>query len=402
MLSLYLLTLAICAVAVVASPPVVRRNSPITLPFAKVISTTGTRSIVERDRTRYNALRAQAKTTTSQDQATNASANNTLVSYVINVGVGSPPELFNLIIDTGSSNTWVGADITHPYVPPFSSLTGETMGAVYGSGQFSGPAVKVDITIGSLQVSDQIIGSAVEAFGFNDGVDGILGIGPTGLTKGSLFPDESATIPTGNNLIPEHLFAVSFEPATSNPELNGELTFGGIDDSKFTGSITYTPITSTSPASQYWGIDQSISYGTTAILSQGSGIVDTGTSLIGLASDLFSVYQTATGGILDPATGLLTVTEEQYANLGDLTFTIGGTDFDLTPNAQIWPRSLNSAIGGESGIIYLVVINLGTPSGFDMDFINGQAFLERFYSVFDTANSQVGIATTPFTNAETN
>ena len=34
--------------------------------------------------------------------------------------------------------------------------------------------------------------------------------------------------------------------------------------------------------------------------------------------------------------------------------------------------------------------------------IDGFAFLQRFYSVFDTGNSQVGLATTAFTDAETN
>jgi len=74
----------------------------------------------------------------------------------------------------------------------------------------------------------------------------------------------------------------------------------------------------------------------------------------------------------------------------------------LTPNAEIWPRSLNTYIGGVSGDIYLIVANLGTPSGEGLDFINGQTFLERFYAVFDTANQRVGIATTSFTSATTN
>ena len=43
-----------------------------------------------------------------------------------------------------------------------------------------------------------------------------------------------------------------------------------------------------------------------------------------------------------------------------------------------------------------------TPEGEGFDFVNGQSFLERFYSVFDTANKRVGFATTSFTTAETN
>jgi cathepsin E len=76
--------------------------------------------------------------------------------------------------------------------------------------------------------------------------------------------------------------------------------------------------------------------------------------------------------------------------------------YEFTVNAQLWPRSLNTAIGGTSGNIYVIVADLGTPTGQGFDFINGYAFLEHFYSVYDTANSHVGFATTPFTTATTN
>ena len=76
--------------------------------------------------------------------------------------------------------------------------------------------------------------------------------------------------------------------------------------------------------------------------------------------------------------------------------------FELTANAQIWPRALNTDIGGVAGQIYLIVSNIGTPSGQGLDFILGMAFLERHYSVFDSANKLVGLATTSFTKATTN
>ena len=39
--------------------------------------------------------------------------------------------------------------------------------------------------------------------------------------------------------IPSDLVSVSFEPTTTLSDENGELTFGGTDSSKFTGSITF-------------------------------------------------------------------------------------------------------------------------------------------------------------------
>ena len=92
-------------------------------------------------------------------------------------------------------------------------------------------------------------------------------------------------------------------------------------------------------------------------------------------ADAFQTYQSLTGGTPDSATGLLSITSDQYTNLQSLLFTIGGTSYELTANAQIWPRSLNTAIGGSSSAIYLVVADIGTPSGSGLDFTNGYIFL---------------------------
>jgi saccharopepsin len=59
---------------------------------------------------------------------------------------------------------------------------------------------------------------------------------------------------------------------------------------------------------------------------------------------------------MDSTTGLLTITPAQYARLQPLNFEIGSAGtFTLPPNGQIWPRSLNAQIGGNSSFIYLIV-----------------------------------------------
>jgi cathepsin E len=121
-----------------------------------------------------------------------------------------------------------------------------------------------------------------------------------------------------------------------------------------------------------------------------------------LHSDAFKRYERATGGVNDRNTGLLRITSAQFSKLQTLNFNINGVAFGLTPNAQIWPRSLNADIGGVSGDIYLVTNDIGSDTGSGLDFINGMTFLERFYAVFDTANKRVGFATTSFTSATTN
>ena len=65
-------------------------------------------------------------------------------------------------------------------------------------------------------------------------------------------------------------------------------------------SSFHSATTSTTPAAYYWGIDQTITYGTsTSILSNNAGIVDTGTTLLLIATDAFQKYQQATGATLD-------------------------------------------------------------------------------------------------------
>ena len=76
------------------------------------------------------------------------------------------------------------------------------------------------------------------------------------------------------------VLGVFFQPSTLLTELDaGELSFGAPDVGKTTGPIAYVPITATSPARSFWGIDQSIAYGSTTILAKTAGIVDTGSPL---------------------------------------------------------------------------------------------------------------------------
>ncbi|KAG5651286.1 hypothetical protein H0H81_009203 [Sphagnurus paluster] len=346
----------------VAGNPVVIRDSPITVPLARHLSSTGgARSLVRRDVDR--ARRLVAKRSNSDFAARgiiNEPVFNTGTHYTVSIGIGSPPVTYDLLVESASANTWVGAN--QRYIRTSTSVqTSDSVSVSYGSGSFSGDEYTDTVTITpSLVIKGQSIGVASQAKGF-DGVDGVLGIGPANLTQ------------------------------------------GGVDKSKYTGSINYTPLTTTAPASHFWGINQSIRYGpSTNILSNTAGIVDTLTTLLLLATDAYDRYRAATGAVLDSATGLLRITPAQYKNLKSLFFTTNGVTYEFVPNAQLWPRSLNLDIGGKVGDIYLIVADFGTPSGEGLDFINGYTFLERFYTVFDTGNQRVGFAKTRFTSVNSN
>jgi cathepsin E len=406
-----LLSTVLLALAVSANPIVIR-DSPVTLPLARRLNTTSIHNLVRHDVTRAKALRARAEAKASGnfhvDAVINEQVDNQAVTYIASVGVGSPPTTYGLLVDTGSSNTWVGA--TKAYVRTSTSVaTSNRVSVTYGSGSFSGNEFTDTVTIApGLVIPGQSIGVATTSTGF-EGTDGILGIGPVDLTQGTLSPATSTLIPTvtdnafSRGIITADEIGISFAPTTSVEILNGELTWGGTDSSKFTGSISFAPLTSTFPSSEFWGINQSIRYGaSTNILSSTAGIVDTGTTLLLIATDALTRYRAATGAVADRTTGLLRITPAQFANLQSLFFTINGVTFEFTANAQLWPRALNTAIGGTANNIYLIVGDIGTPSGQGFDFVNGYAFLERFYSVFDTANRRVGFATTANTRATSN
>ncbi|KAI0356745.1 family A1 protease [Trametes cingulata] len=418
--ALRLTSAALAAFALFFTEPgnalLIRRDvSPVTLPFARRFNATGAAKLLELDRARAKTLRSGMKASPNLSQqaaAVNAAATNQAVDMVTTVHIGNPGKNYTLLIDTGSSNTWVGArPLENPFIPSLTTVPSVNVVSVeYGSGFVTGLEMTDTITLGSgLTVEKQSMGVALLSGGFTD-VDGILGIGPQDLTCGTLLLGSSC-IPTvtdnafAQGSIPEHLVGISFEPTSTLDNTNGELTFGGVDESKFTGPLHFVPITSISPASQFVGIDQSITFGSptgTTILPMTAGITDTGTTLLLIASDAFATYQNLTGGVLDASTGLLRITPQQFANLKSVFFNIGDTAFEFTPNAQIWPRALNSAIGGTDDAIYLVINDIGTNTGSGLDFIDGMTFLERFYYVFDIGNSRVGFANTPFTHATTN
>ncbi|KAN0135184.1 aspartic protease [Lactarius tabidus] len=418
------LTALLLLVVCVAASPIVVRKAPISLLIARRLNITGAHDLIQKDQARARNMFAVNKAKRSGSPG-NVEITNVAVAYEASVGIGVPPTYYTLLVDTGSSNTWIGAG--QPYVKTGSSApTSDSVCVTFGSGSFcgeflftkvistkpfhpsSGKEFLDTVTLSpTLVVHNQSIGVASSSSGF-EGLDGVLGLGPDDLTIGTLSPDSSTSVPTvTDNLflqgtIPADLLAVTFEPTTSTSMKNGELTFGGTDSTQFTGSITWVPITSTS-ANEYWGINESIRSGpSTSILASTTGIFDSGTTLILITTDAFNRYKSATGAILDATTGLLCLTSAQYASLQTIHFMIGGTTFEFTPNAQIWPRSLNTLIGGSVSGINLVVNDIGTPTGSGLDFINGYTFLERFYTVYDTTNKRVGVATTPFTTVTTN
>ncbi|KAF7342908.1 Aspartic protease [Mycena sanguinolenta] len=380
--------LAYLVSAAVATP--VATPNVLSIPIRKTASgsTKSIKALMARDLVRFNSDAAAA--------VGEAPATNEDDTYVAATKIGT--QTFDLIVDTGSSNTWVGSGTK--YKPGSTSTdTGKSFSVSYGSGTVSGTEYTDTLVLGGLTVTKQSIGDGTKSSGF-EGVDGIIGFGPVDLTEDTV--SGSTTVPTVmNNLLSQgsistQVLGVSFAPesGSDDDDTNGELTLGGTDSTKFSGSITYTTKTSTSPYSEYWGITvSSITYNGKSIGSSASAIVDTGTTLIYIrnrtaATSAYNSFLSASGGKTDSETGLVSWTTLPTENFA---FTIGGVSFSLTPSQFTIPTAQYDVWGLSSGKSYGWIAD-GGSSAADVNFIIGQKFLENYYSVFDTTNNRVGFA----------
>ena len=132
MINQSLTVLALVAASVIAFPGVSVREAKASLPFVGRLNITG-RRLPDIDRARA----AQHLSASRKRQTSSIDVTNEAVTYVANVGVGTPPTTYSLLIDTGSSNTWVGA--SKPFVETSSTkLSGLLSEVTYGSGFFIG------------------------------------------------------------------------------------------------------------------------------------------------------------------------------------------------------------------------------------------------------------------------
>jgi hypothetical protein len=115
------------------------------------------------------------------------------------------------------------------------------------------------------------------------------------------------------------------------------LTIGGTDPSKYSGSLTYAPVTTLEPFyAKNWAVDvSSITYGSTTLLNVTHPvIVDTGTTFTYIPESAFDLFINITGGAVDPNTSITYWTSPPT---GNLAFTIGGKPFTLTPSQYVIP-----------------------------------------------------------------
>ncbi|KAG2368729.1 aspartic peptidase A1 [Suillus spraguei] len=389
--------LALLAFSITGSPVEVR-NSSMTLPMTRRPIFTNVTDMVRHDEARVVGFR-EYSTHGRRDNI--FPVLNMKFGYFIPAIIGSPPKTYHLIVDSSSSITWVGASTL--YASSSGVDTKQPVAVDYTFGSFQGTIFNDRFSLGArFTIHTMLIGVASTSWGI--GFDGVFGIGPTESSRGALKKSPEETIPSvidylfRQRTITAPVVGIFFQPVVENTNHYGEITIGGVDLHRYSGKIEFTDITTTPLSSHYWGINGRIAYGNTDLTPYTAGVVDCGSTFLYIASDAYQKYQTATGGV-KAANSLLQISTHQYYNLSPLKFHIGSQVYSLSPNAQIWPRSINYVINANANDIFLVVRSLSTPSGTGVDFIIGYVFLQRFYTVFDAEKSRVGFAQTQFTNA---
>ncbi|KAG2064479.1 acid protease [Suillus decipiens] len=320
---------------------------------------------------------------------------DTMLSYTVRVVIGNPPTNYDLVVDSTTAITWVGASATHPYFSSSGVNTNVPVAVDYHFGTFQGTIWEDEITFSErVNIPRMLIGvaSAMQ----NIAADGVLGIGPTLSGCGALPSFPNQMLPTvvdrlvEQETITRSVVSIFFKPTVANEDNNGELCFGGTNPRKYLRYPGYIDITTTHPSSLHWGINQWIRYRNVQILSYSPGIVDSGCTFLYLSIDAYERYRVATGGTLNLANGLLQISLQQYNDLHELEFHTDTINLKLVSNVQIWPRSLNNKINGGENDIFLVVRSLKTPTGTDAS------------TLFDGNMRRVGFAHTQYTQATTN
>ncbi|XP_022867275.1 cyprosin-like isoform X1 [Olea europaea var. sylvestris] len=212
--------------------------------------------------------------------------------YFGEIGIGTPPQKFTVIFDTGSSNLWVPsakcyfsvACFFHSKYKSSHSSTykknGKSAAIHYGTGSISGFFSQDYVKLGDLVVKDQDFIEATKEPGITflaAKFDGILGLGFQEISVGNAVPVWYNMVKQG--LVKDQVFSFWFN-RKANDEDGGELVFGGIDSNHFRGEHTYVPVT----RKGYWQFDMGdilVGNETTGFCSGGcSAIADSGTSLL--------------------------------------------------------------------------------------------------------------------------
>ncbi|EMF12616.1 aspartyl proteinase [Sphaerulina musiva SO2202] len=368
------------------------------IPLSEQLEGMNIESQVQRLGQKYMGIRAQGRldemfkeTSVAPEAGHPVAVSNFLnAQYFSEIAVGTPPQEFKVVLDTGSSNLWVPSSecgsiacYLHSKYNHGDSNTykqnGSEFAIRYGSGSLEGYVSQDTVQIGDLKIKDQLFAEATSepglAFAFGR-FDGIMGLGYDTISVNGIPPPFYNMIDQG--LLDEKVFAFYLSSTDKGDE--SEAIFGGVNKDHYTGDMTKIPLR----RKAYWEVDlDAITFGKqTAEIDATGAILDTGTSLIALPSTLAELLNKEIGA-KKSYNGQYTVDCSARDSLPDLTFTLTGHNFTIDSYDYILEVQ-GSCISAFMGF------DIPEPAG--PLAILGDAFLRKWYSVYDLENNAVGLA----------
>ena len=224
--------------------------------------------------------------------------------YYGEIALGSPPQYFNVIFDTGSSNLWVPSQQCsyysiacwlHNRYDSSRSTTyeedGREFSIEYGSGSLNGFFSKDVLELGGLKVPGQVFAEAVNEPSLSfvtASFDGIMGMGFPEIAVGKVVPPFQNLLKAYPDMEP--VFSFWLNRDEDDPDHGGELVLGGTNPDHYKGKHTWAPVTRRG----FWQFKvDNMDFGVCKGGCQ--AIADTGTSLLAGPSDEVARLNNAIG-----------------------------------------------------------------------------------------------------------
>ncbi|EGN95046.1 hypothetical protein SERLA73DRAFT_113780 [Serpula lacrymans var. lacrymans S7.3] len=319
------------------------------------------------------------------------------ISYFASLAIGTPPALFDVTLDTGSSLLWVNAtpcDIDGTQVVPYNTALSSTsqnlsdpFSSSYGSGTVSGMYAQDTVQMAGFAVEKQMFGivNSTSVRLANCPVSGLVGLGWQ--QPGDPMPFWQTLADSGVWDSPVMAFQIShYPPSASNvTRPGGTFTMGFLNDSLYVGNIDYQPILDN--LAPYWALPiTSITVQNTSIeIPTGSayGAIDTGTSLVvGPSAQIQAIYAQIPGS--QPCVGLEGFYSYPCDTQVNVSISFGGPSWFIN-SSDFRYAYIDS--NGSSCLGAFYEVTSSTP------WVIGDTFLKSVYSVFRYSPPSVGFAT---------